>query len=137
MMVGHGLNLRALAGGTLAMVASAGIAVAADPIHLTCSGKMWATEHKVFGQPLDGQSLIIDLDRETVSGSFGNFTIFRVTDSEVVFRAPFVEDGQTTGVMTGGVDRISGRLSLNASRDGGASFILVYQMDCRPAKPLF
>lgn len=129
------LKLRVFAMGVIA--ALNGTAYASEPIALTCSGTIWAPEHKIIDEPVSAQSLIIDLDGLTVRGSLGTFTITSISDSNISFQAPLQEKGRVTGTLTGGVDRISGFANLAASRNGGKSYVLIYQLNCKPARPLF
>ena len=70
-------------------------------------------------------------------GALGHFHIVEVTDTRVRISAPFVEEEKETGRWTGSIDRITGSLVINASRDGGGSYFIIYNLDCQPARQLF
>jgi hypothetical protein len=109
----------------------------AAPITLNCSGAWWNTEENVANQPVKGLALVVDLDAKQVRGSYGEFIITDVTDSLVFFERPYQESDRTTGQMKGRVNRISGETAFEASRNGGKSFFIVYQLVCKPATLLF
>ena len=59
---------------------------AAERIVLSCSGTMFVPGQ--FGvAPVPDQSFIIDLDKGSVSSSLGDFSITKVTEDRVDFRA--------------------------------------------------
>ena len=115
---------------TFAVVASvAGVAFAADKISLSCSGTLASKESSFESMPISNQSLVIDFAQGTVKGSMGNFSIIKVSDNSVAFKA-------NDPTISGYVDRVTGSASVVAWKDQ-THVLYHYQLTCRPAQPLF
>jgi len=114
----------------------AGSAYATEPITLVCRGSWWATESDIRGQELPDQSMIINFDAGKVSSSLGEFDITSVTDTKILFAAPFQESGKVAGHFSGGIDRISGAMSLAMTRDF-KTYPIVYQLVCKTTRAMF
>jgi hypothetical protein len=95
-------------------------------------------ERGVIDMPLRNKSLVVDLDNQAGRGAFGDFSIVKtVGASRIVFDAPYEEAGHATAKMTGIIDRVTGALDISVRRDGEDKFILIYKLECNPARPLF
>ena len=116
------------------LMSVAGSAWAADKITLSCSGTLASKESNFEGMPVGDQSLVIDLDQGSVTGSLGDFTIFKVSETSIAFTAE-PRDPKVQSII-GGVDRVSGFASLAARLDD-THLLYVYQLNCKLANPLF
>jgi hypothetical protein len=107
----------------------------AAPVELDCSGAWWNAKRNVENEPVHNLLLTVDVDAAKVSGSYGMFTITRVTNSMIFFERPYEEGGSIVGQMRGQINRVSGHAILEASLDGEKSPVTVYQLTCQ--RPLF
>ena len=104
---------------------------AAERIVLSCSGTMFVPGQ--FGvAPVPDQSFIIDLDKGSVSSSLGDFSITKVTEDRVDFRA---NSGQVGVFTEGGVNRLTGAATVTSWRNEKA--VLNYNLACKRTNPLF
>jgi hypothetical protein len=116
-----------------------GGAYAADEITLACSGNWLAGP---TGASFSGKdrmpvstSLVIDLDKKTITDTGGigcqnpSCPITEVTDTYIRFK-----DLET---WQGGIDRVTGALTVYGSIDRGGPAWTIYDLTCKPAKTLF
>jgi hypothetical protein len=108
----------------------------ATPITLSCSGSLWIQGAKV-PEMEKTDYLIIDIDQKTVTGSLGEFSIIEISNTEVVFKAPFEEPGEQPGMKLGRVDRVSGTGKLTAMRGMLLLPAWIYDFTCKRADPVF
>jgi hypothetical protein len=109
-----------------ALALSSGVA-SADKIALTCSGTMLIMGTK---EPAPNQSLVIDLERGSVTSSFGDFPIIKRTAASVDFKGNS-DDGQT--VWHGYVNRLLGLATMSAWRN--KALVVHYLLTCKRANP--
>ena len=124
-LVSKGAQLLSLA----FLTVHAGMAFAASKISLSCSGTLATKESQFEDMPISNQSLIIDFDEGTVKGSLGSFSISKVSENSVAFRA-------NDPTISGYVDRVTGSASVVAWLDK-THVAYHYQLTCRTATPLF
>lgn len=116
------------------LASAADLAHGAEKISLSCSGTFASKETRFKNTPSLNQSLVIDFDRGIVTGSLGDYTIFKVSETSVAFRAE--SDDPQIKTIVGGVDRVSGAASVTAWLDD-SQIRYVYQLDCKRTNPLF
>ena len=117
-----------------------GVALAADKIALTCSGFSWRDDYSK--QVSANETLVIDLDRGTVTGSIYHhgFSITEVTDDHINFcsRSGATCDHNLKGSgWLGSVNRVTGKTLLNQWWGTDLLPVLRYVLTCKQAKPLF
>jgi hypothetical protein len=109
-----------------------GLAFAADKIILSCTqGTFWSKTTNFEAKAIPAQSLVIDFDRKTVTGSFGDFSITSITDTHVLF------SDQGEPPHRGQLDRVSGSASISSLSVAARETSFSYELSCKPAKPLF
>jgi hypothetical protein len=107
---------------------------AAEKISLSCSGTFASKETGFENTPSLNQSLLIDLDQGVVTGSPGEYEIFKVSETSIAFRAQ--SSDPTVRSIVGGVDRVSGAASVTAWLDD-SHVRYIYQLNCKRTNPLF
>lgn len=122
----------ALVSGILVVLASG--AQATDRVALTCSGTFASKETKFETTPANNQSFLIDFDLGTVSGSLGDFVIFKHSETSIVFKREL--SNRDIRSIVGGIDRVSGAASVTAWLDG-KRIAYMYQLVCKRTNPLF
>ena len=108
-----------------------GVSYAADKITLVCSGTTSVGSSTLPMETL--MTLIVDLYRGTVTSSWVGFqvsSITQATESNINFEGAKPE----FGTWEGRIDRYSGSAWLSAKTRGINS---IYELTCKPAKPLF
>lgn len=107
---------------TITLALLTGLAYAANKVTLSC-----VASNSFSPKDIRDMSLIIDMDRRTVTTIYGVFSIGKVTDNLVWF-----DDGSPSiSGWSGNIDRISG---IGHIWDGGA---FQYDFTCKPGRPLF
>src|SRR5262245_2514383 len=113
-------------------VLTLGVCCSADKITLACSGTMRVErgDQSSSGTPI-GASLAVDLDGGLVTTTIGTtpltFTLTELTENVVVFGGE-----SDRGAGLGRIDRVSGTTSLSEGAPDQ-----VFELTCKPAKPLF
>jgi hypothetical protein len=112
-----------------------GVGYAGDKISLACLGTMRVErgDQSSSGTPI-GASLAVDLDEGLVTTTIGTtpltFTLTELTENVVVFGG---ESDRSAGL--GRIDRVSGFTILTIKNEGESD--RVFELTCKPAKPLF
>ncbi len=79
-----------------------------------------------------------DFETKRANTTLGELYVSRVADDGVTFKAPFVENGMTTGTLTGTVNRYTGFTEFFAKRTSEPNvYLFWYSLTCRLARPLF
>jgi hypothetical protein len=107
---------------------------ATERITLRCAGNFASKETKFDQVESPNQSLIIDFDQGSVTGSLGTFQISNVSETSIEFRAE--SRNPKIQKITGGVDRVSGAGNVMAWIDNN-HLAYFYDLNCTRAKPLF
>src|SRR5262245_12104829 len=116
-------------------VLTLGVGYAADKITLTCWGTMRVErgDQSSSGTPI-GASLAVDLEGGLVTTTIGTtpltFTLTELTENVVVFGGE-----SDRGAGLGRIDRVSGLTSLLIESEREPD--QVFELTCKPAKPLF
>ncbi|MCX7310320.1 MAG: hypothetical protein NTV56_00985 [Alphaproteobacteria bacterium] len=116
----------------------AGIALAA-PLTLVCTGTLTLGNDTT---PFDRESAIVDLERRTIKPPlYPEFSITIVKENDITF------GNELTSLSTwGGLDRVSGKLTLNVLRPadrkslmtgGSVHFLALMEAKCVPAQRMF
>ena len=125
----------------------------AAPLTLGCSGIVTSSElskHGIPGEPekknVVGMSIVVDFDQRTVAGFWteedGVHNLLPITEfdaNSVSFRGTKGKKDSVLFFIEGTVDRITGKVDANEIsywRSGGQGF-LVWDLQCKPTKPIF
>jgi hypothetical protein len=114
----------------IAVMMMTGASYAADKIVLTCSGTTWVKGQTVQ-VPLPSQSLVIDPNQGTVTGTFGVLSISKSTESKISLEG-IAKNGNP---VFGSIDRYSGFTVVSTWRN--KEMVGTYNLTCKPATPLF
>ena len=112
---------------------------AQERISLDCSGTLNLYEQGIRDVAINGAAVNIDLAGRFVNGPT-NYT-FRITQQRadsISFETVLLEKGVNTGKIMGNVNRLNGELFIGAMRDNKPNqYIMMYQLTCKSARPLF
>ena len=113
-----------------------GASYAADKITLTCSGTIKTTDfiHGESGGSPVSTSIVVDLDQGTVATANDVYSITKVTENHIDFHGK----STTGGEAYGRIDRVSGTTGWSIRDSAGTkSLWTLFDLNCKPAKPLF
>jgi hypothetical protein len=125
----------------------------AAPLTLGCSGIVTSrqiSKHGIPGEPekkdVMGMSIVVDFDQRTLAGFWteedGVHNALPITEfdaNSVSFHGTKGNKDSILFFIDGTVDRITGKVDANERwhwRSGGQSFV-VWDLQCKPTKPLF
>jgi hypothetical protein len=125
----------------------------AAPLTLGCSGIVTSrqvSKHGIPGEPekkdVVGMSIVVDFDQRTLAGFWteedGVHNALPITEfdaNSVNFHGAKGNKDSILFFIDGTVDRITGKVDANETwywRSGGQSFV-VWDLQCKPTKPLF
>lgn len=111
----------------------------AEAINLSCSGTYWQPGTPPVNAKVTNHGVQVDLESKQVFGLYNRvFPITRISQTDVGFYLDWFFDPGVAGSVGGSLDRITGKLDFTGMRSKNPPVMaFTYELECRPAKPLF